>query len=351
MTAGVTGVVTTSFPRWPGDFAGAFVLDRVEALRAAGETVEVIAAGPGESSPALTRLPASFAGGPSLFEGAGAPEALERGGAAVHLAAARFVVELASAVRRCAPRWARVESHWLAPCGLAAMAAAPGLPHRAWAHSGDVALLERIRFGRTLARRLAAGATELVFASEALRRRFAALAGVLRGRVEPLTPPATLFARAYQPAPAGAALRTRVLSVGRLVPIKGFDLLLHACARAGARDVTVLGDGPERGRLRALAARLGLSLRLPGVVPRPEVAAWMRAAEVYVQPSRALAMRTEGTPVATLEAIAVGIPVIASDSGGLAELGIPLFPAGDIGALAAKLREMLLPHPSNARVT
>jgi hypothetical protein len=350
----LVGVVTTSFPRWPGDFAGGFVLDRVEGLRAAGHTVEVIAAGPGESSPALTRLPASFAGGPSLFDGAGAPEALERGGAAVYLAAARFAVELAAAIRRCAPGWDRVESHWLAPCGLATIAAAPELPHRAWAHSGDVALLERIPFGRSLARQLAAGATELVFASEALRRRFGALAGVLRGRVEPLAPSPVLFARAVRP--PSSAPPTSVLSVGRLVPIKGFDLLLHACARAGARDVTVLGDGPERGRLQELASRLGVSLRLPGVVPRPEVAAWMRAAELYVQPSRRIATRTEGTPVATLEALAMGLPVIASDSGGLADLGaggsgVRLFPVGDVAALAARLQEMLLPHPRNARVT
>jgi glycosyltransferase involved in cell wall biosynthesis len=74
-----------------------------------------------------------------------------------------------------------------------------------------------------------------------------------------------------------------------------------------------LGDGPERARLDRLAAELGVRLHLPGFVPRPDVAAWLRAADLYAQPSVQLANgRTEGAPVATLEARAVGIPVVAT---------------------------------------
>jgi glycosyltransferase involved in cell wall biosynthesis len=109
-----------------------------------------------------------------------------------------------------------------------------------------------------------------------------------------------------------------LLAVGRLVPIKGHDRLLHACARARATDlsridpeVVILGDGPERARLAALAARLGVRLRLPGFVPRAEVGRWLAAADLYVQPSVRLATgRSEGAPLATAEARSVGIPVI-----------------------------------------
>ena len=138
-----------------------------------------------------------------------------------------------------------------------------------------------------------------------------------------------------------------LLSVGRLVPIKGFDVLVRAAALAGERrgapSVVILGDGPERERLAALARRLGVPLRLPGFVARQDVSRWMTAADLYVQPSRRLASgRTEGLPVATLEALSLGLPVVASATGGLSELphGAPrlrLVPADDPAALAAAL--------------
>jgi glycosyltransferase involved in cell wall biosynthesis len=214
-----------------------------------------------------------------------------------------------------------------------------------------------VPLGRALARRLAASGAELVFVSEALRSRFARLAGRTVGAVEAMAVPRALFARRARP---DAALRAAlgvaapmVLAVGRLVPIKGHDVLVRASAIAGARagrplELVVLGDGPERERLRALAARLGVALRLPGRVPRRDVAAHLRAADVFVQPSRVTAGgRSEGLPVAALEALAVGLPVIASDSGGLAELAgqaggaVDLFVPDDATALAAAIGRRL----------
>jgi glycosyltransferase involved in cell wall biosynthesis len=121
-----------------------------------------------------------------------------------------------------------------------------------------------------------------------------------------------------------------VLAVGRLVPIKGHDRLVRACGRvqaeraavaAGALEVVILGDGPERARLGRLADELGVHLRLPGFVPRADVARWLRASHVYVQPSISLpGGRSEGAPFATAEARSVGIPVLVeSDVGRLAE--------------------------------
>jgi glycosyltransferase involved in cell wall biosynthesis len=219
-----------------------------------------------------------------------------------------------------------IESHWLVPCALAASAAAPQLPRRAFAHSGDVALLERIPFGRTIARRLAADGTDLRFVSADLQARFARLAGasVPLGAVEALEVPRSLFSPRSAPDPRlrrrlGLSTAT-VLAVGRLVPIKGHALLLHACARARRRaaaarppEVVILGAGPERERLARLAGALQVPLRLPGAVPRAEVADWMRAADLFVHPSLRLRNgRTEGAPIAAREAGAIGIPVLAS---------------------------------------
>jgi glycosyltransferase involved in cell wall biosynthesis len=358
------GVVTTSYPSGPGDGAGSFVADRVGALLAAGLDVDVIAAA-GRSSPGprvveasaagrltVTRLGARWGTGPDLFAGAGAPEALEAAGAEAWLAALRFSASLAAEVRARARDWVRVESHWLAPCALAVVAGAPGLSHRATAHSGDIALLERVPCGRSLARVLVASGAHLSFVSEALRRRFAALAGRAGGSVETLPVPAALFSPAERPDPILRAslglVGPTVVAVGRLVPIKGFDVLVRACAPASRDEAPIalvlVGDGPERGRLRRLADGLNVTLHMPGRVPRGEVGAWLRAADIYAQPSRVLPNgRTEGLPVSTLEALATGLPAVVSDSGGLAELGgdarrVRLVRSGDAVALGAALR-------------
>jgi colanic acid/amylovoran biosynthesis glycosyltransferase len=86
----------------------------------------------------------------------------------------------------------------------------------------------------------------------------------------------------------------------------------------------LLGEGPERPALAALAARARVDLHLPGAVDRRAVADWMAAADLYAQPSVVLPNgRGEGTPLAVREALAVGVPVIASAVGGLGELAHP----------------------------
>ena len=121
-------------------------------------------------------------------------------------------------------------------------------------------------------------------------------------------------------------VRPTVLSVGRLVPDQGLQSAdrRRRRRRSWRRQIdliAILGAGPEEAALRARARRRGVGLRLPGLVARDRVPAWLAAADLYVQPSRVLPSgRTEGLPMATLEALAVGLPVIASRSGGLAEL-------------------------------
>jgi glycosyltransferase involved in cell wall biosynthesis len=317
------GLLTTSFPRHAGDYAGSFVGDRVQRLLDGGHTVEVLAAGDGpvvvDGQLTVRRIPAG-----SLFYGEGAPEALERGGAP-WLAAARFLAALTGAARARSASWDLVESHWLVPSALAASASAPRHPRRAFAHSGDVALLERIPLGRAIARRLASDGTDLRFVAADLQARFSRLAGATSvGSVESLGLPPSLFPRR---AGRDVALRRQlrleaptVLAVGRLVPIKGHAALLHACARGRARssaprkpEVVILGEGPERARLARLAAALEVPLRLVGAVPRAEVADWLCAADLFAHPSiRLPSGRTEGSPIAAREARAVGIPVVAT---------------------------------------
>lgn len=134
--------------------------------------------------------------------------------------------------------------------------------------------------------------------------------------------------------------------VGRLTHQKGVDLFLRAFARCAARhsgwEVMIAGDGPERRRLESLARTLGLERRVHflGVVAEP--ANVFPRASLFVLPSR-----YEGFPNALLEAMAYGLPVVATDcrSGPrcIVRDGIDgvLVPAGDVGALADALDAML----------
>jgi hypothetical protein len=363
----VIGVLTTSYPRWPGDPAGSFVEARVRALRAGGAAVEVLAAGPTPgldptmSAPGLAIHRVGFAvpGLLPLFYGAGAPEAFDAGAGGAWLQGARFFAGLAQVLRARAAGWSAVESHWLVPCGLLAATLAPGLPHRAHAHSGDVALLERLPLGAALAGRLHAAGAEIVCASEDLRRRLARLLGARaaeRLSVEAATSP---LCAAGPPSPEERRrLRGRLglagptlLAVGRLVPIKGYDVLVRAVGRLPPErrpEVVIVGEGPERARLERLAAERRVRLRLTGALPPAEVGAWLGASDLFVHPCRPLpGGRTEGSPVAVREALAAGLPVLASASGGLPELAagankVDLIAPDSPAALAAALARLAL---------
>ena len=135
--------------------------------------------------------------------------------------------------------------------------------------------------------------------------------------------------------PAGARV---IVSTSRLAVQKGIDQAIRALASLPDDTVlVVLGEGPERPELAALAAGLGLERRvfLPGRVP--DVAAWLRRATAYVQPSR-----WEGFGLGVLEAMHAGLPVVATRASSLPELVVDgatgfLVPVDNPAALAAAL--------------
>jgi glycosyltransferase involved in cell wall biosynthesis len=128
-----------------------------------------------------------------------------------------------------------------------------------------------------------------------------------------------------------------LLAVGRLVPEKGFDLLLRAHA-ATALPLVILGEGPERDALAALARELGTADRvsMPGFVDNPY--AWMARAAALV-----LSSRREGLPTVLVEGLALGTPIASVDcpwgpreildGGAYGEL----VPPGDDAALAGAI--------------
>jgi glycosyltransferase involved in cell wall biosynthesis len=139
-----------------------------------------------------------------------------------------------------------------------------------------------------------------------------------------------------------------VMGVGRLVPIKGFDLLVRAMPRIlawfGDARIVLVGDGLERRRLESLAGEAGVWRALSIVGASSEVAMYLAAADVLVAPSR-----NEGMGRVLVEAMTAGLPVVATRVGGIpavvadGETGI-LIPAEDSEAVAKGV-ELLLRNP------
>jgi len=146
--------------------------------------------------------------------------------------------------------------------------------------------------------------------------------------------------------PAGRRPR-RAVYVGRLEPYKRVDLMLRAAARLVSRfpdlELVVVGRGPERPRLEALAAELGLAerTRFAGFVSEAERDALVASGRVAVCPSP-----KEGWGLTVIEANAVGTPVVASDAPGLRDSVRPgvtglLAPPGDARAFADAMGDLL----------
>jgi glycosyltransferase involved in cell wall biosynthesis len=154
-------------------------------------------------------------------------------------------------------------------------------------------------------------------------------------------------ARARLDLPTGA---TVVGTVGRMLPVKDHDTLLSALARirsSGTHVITVMaGNGPLEGHLRRRAADLRLDVRFLG--SRPDIEDVLPACDIYVSSSV-----SEGLSNTILEAMATGIPVVATRVGGTDELvqdgltGV-LVPAADPAALAEAI-ESVVTQPAMRR--
>lgn len=137
----------------------------------------------------------------------------------------------------------------------------------------------------------------------------------------------TRFVETARTLNAGEAVR--FIGVGRMVEKKGFDDALAAFAKMRAEPsappatLTLIGDGPLRRSLEAQAAGLGFgdSVRFTGLLTHAKVEEMLRAAHVFVLPSRtSKSGDMEGIPVALMEAMAQGMPVLATRHSGTPEL-------------------------------
>jgi len=150
-----------------------------------------------------------------------------------------------------------------------------------------------------------------------------------------------------------AALRTRLIApdqmlcvfVGRLVPYKGLDVLLHAMAQVPSLALAVIGDGPLMEESRALVQSLGMQSRVHflGAAEERVKQATYGAANIFAMPSVTTA---EAFGISQIEAMRWGLPVVTTDlPSGVPEVGVPgetslIVKPRDIAALAAALQRL-----------
>ncbi len=346
------GVVTTSYPRHAGDdAAGGFVAGHVAYLRRDAD-VEVIAADAEQidrgwdEREGVTRVAAPR----GLFYAGGAPEAIAAGAG---VAALGFAARLAAIVASRARSWDAIAAHWLAPSALAALPTRG--PLLAIAHGGDVHLLARRHLLGATLRLLAVRDARLAFVAEPLRAQAIAAYPPIASRAI-VQPMAIDGGRAAQICDArrdrGLADPITVAVIARLVPIKAIDVAIDAIARLPSSfRLAIAGDGPRRAALHAHA-------RARGVADRVTFLGWLDAdardrllveARVLVIPSAPLPDgRVEGTPLAALEALAAGVPLVVAATGGLAALathGAIVVPPRDPSALAHAIAQLATTRP------
>jgi colanic acid/amylovoran biosynthesis glycosyltransferase len=131
-----------------------------------------------------------------------------------------------------------------------------------------------------------------------------------------------IFPAAYERvSPDGRSGAVRIVTVGRLAPVKGHALLLEAARELRGRGMdphlTIIGDGPKREELERRADELGVSdlVTFTGAVAQDEITRHYGRADMYAHASFA-----EGLPVVVMEAMAHGLPVVAADVMGVGEI-------------------------------
>lgn len=249
-------------------------------------------------------------------------------------------------LRQIAP--AHVHAHWATYPSTAALwfSGRTGVPFSFTAHAHDIFLEDHLLAAKLKA--AAFGVTISTFNRSYLAQRVSPLAVQRMRIVHCGVSPAQYVFRPDGRVPG------RVLAVGRLDPIKGFPHLIDACALLRQRGVSfecqIIGEGPLRASLQARIDRLGLAaqVRLLGACKQETVREHLHAASVFALPSVVTPQGDrDGIPVALMEAMACGAPVVSTRVSGIPELvehevnGLLADP-GDAEDLARCLQRQLL---------
>jgi len=215
-----------------------------------------------------------------------------------------------------------IDAHYFYPDGVAAILLGRhfGKPVVITARGTDVNLIPRYRLPRAMIRWAARHAAGIITVARALKDDLVGV-GVSAGRIEVLRNGVDL--QLFRPIEREAGRRnlgisrTTLLSVGHLIPRKGHDLVIQGLRWLPELDLIVIGDGPEREALGALARESGAAdrVRFVGSLAQEELRNYFGAADALV-----LASSREGWANVLLESMACGTPVVASNIGGTPEV-------------------------------
>lgn len=356
--------LTHNYPRFTGDPAGAFVARIAEGAAARGHEVEVLAPhapGTGDDERAAGLRIRRFRYAPDSLERVAYTGNLHGRTLLSPLAALAFPgfllafgMAVRSAIRRFSPDV--IHAHWWMPAGWFASRAK--VPYLITCHGSDVRLLERGNLVRRIAlpafRKAAQVTTVSKFLAEDLQLMLPALEG--RVVVAPMPVDVSRFVAGVTTAKADPP---RVLYAGNLVRSKGVDVLLRAVAELSRRGVPcelkILGEGPVRRELEALARAIGIASRTTWApfVPQDRMAAEYGASTVTVLPSRGHA---EGLGLTLVEALLAGSAVVGTAAGGIPEVVVHeqtglIARDGDPIDLAGQIQRLLTDAPLRERLT
>jgi glycosyltransferase involved in cell wall biosynthesis len=366
--------LTQTYPRFPGDGSGPFIRDLARGLVRQGDRVTVLA-------PHAAGLAAGWDdGGVEVRTFRYAPEAREvlgygrsleadekvKGGAA--LVAPLYALAARKAVDRLL--WERrfdlVHAHWVVPNGVVAAGLGADVPLAVGLHGSDVFLAEKPGVRQATAWALARTALLTGCSPELVDRVCAVGFPAERSRVIPYG----VDVIAFSPDPARRGIwRERLgipadapllLGVGRMATKKGFHILLETLPALLAADpdlhVVLAGGGDRHAEFRQRSATWSHRLHFPGGVAHDALPDLYRAADLFVLPAvHDPAGNVDGLPNVILEAMATGLPVIATQVSGIplaVEDGVTgrLVPEKDPVALGAALGELLSDPPRAARM-
>lgn len=326
--------LTHNFPRWPGDLSGFFLATLAQALVRRGVDVRVLApsdggkGGEGEiGGVPVRRVRYAAARRETLAYRGTMQAAIRRPGG--WLALAGLWRALRRAAREEMARGADlVHAHWWVPAGLAIPPAAPAV---LTLHGTDAALLRRSAVARRLGTPVIRRARVVTVVSRELATwvQDATATHVPKDHVQPMP----VDASGYPWTTGGGG----IVTISRLTRQKRVHLALEAlaCLVELGREtpLTIVGDGPERAALEALARRLAVArlVTFAGAVPPDRVPEFLARADLMLFPAQG-----EGFGLAAAEALMAGVPVVACwDGGGVLDV-VPERGAGRLTLPAAE---------------
>ena len=245
-----------------------------------------------------------------------------------------------------------IHSHWLIPQGLVGMIARKlrNIPHVLSSHGIDAQIFSRWPVLIPVLKLILSGTDVLTTNSTYTKKVIT--------KLSPVSRPVRVIPMGVLPSQQVSQKKIisdeiTILFVGRLIPWKGVDTLIkamvHVLEKYPLAIISIVGDGPERVRLKSLAQDLGISGRVQflGRVDEFRLSELYSNASVFILPSRSYqGMVMEGLGVVLLEAMSHGVPVIGSNVGGIPDIITDgengfIFPCEDDRLLAEKIMVLL----------